>query len=117
MMLLEENWQSSDPRFWQVQPDHRYRFTVDELQWIEDEMTVKEIEVFYEVYDLCEKKMKAANLLRIPYALADWLITQRERRVRADEEYEQWVEEEEEIAYIMAQLDEDELPCLGANGA
>ncbi len=74
-------------------------------------MTVKEIEVFYEVYDVCEKKMKAANRLRIPYFLAEWLITQRERRARADEEYEQWLEEEEEIEYIMAQLDEDGLPC------
>ncbi len=54
--------------------------------------------------------MKTANLLRIPYALAEWLIKGRERSVREDEEYEQWVEEEEEIGYIMAQLDEDELP-------
>ncbi|GEM_PF-4132174 len=74
-------------------------------------MTVKEIQVFYEVYDLCEKKMKAANRLRMPFALAEWLIKQRERSVREDEEYEQWLEEEEEIGYIMAQLDEDELPC------
>ena len=74
-------------------------------------MTAKEIQVFYEVYDLCEKKMKAANLLRIPYALAEWLIKGRERGARADEEYEQWVEEEAEIGYIMAQLDDDELPC------
>ncbi|MCZ6625243.1 MAG: hypothetical protein O7B35_13620 [Deltaproteobacteria bacterium] len=111
LMLLEENWQSSDPRFWQVQPDHRYRFTVDELQWIEDEMTVKEIEVFYELYDFCEKKMQAANRLRLPYALSEWLIKQRERRDREEEEYEQWVEEEEEIGYIMAQLDEEELSC------
>ncbi len=74
-------------------------------------MTAKEIQVFYEVYDLCEKKMKTANLLRMPYFLAEWLIKQSERSVREHEEYEQWVEEEEEIGYIMAQLDEDGLPC------
>ncbi len=78
-----------------------------ELQCMEAEMTVKEVEVFYEVYDFCEKKMKAANLLRMPYALAEWLIKQSERRAREDEEYEQWEEEEAEIRYIMAQLDED----------
>ncbi len=109
--LLSENWENCDPKYWLFQPDHRYRFTVDELQWMEEEMTVKEIEVFYEVYDLCEKKMKTANRLRIPYALAEWLIKSRERRDREDEQYEQWVEEEEEIGYIMAQLDEDGLPC------
>ena len=65
-------------------------------------MTVKEIEAFYEVYDVCEKKMKAANRLQLPYSLAEWLIKQRERSVREDEEYEQWLEEEEEISYIMA---------------
>ena len=71
----------------------------------DDEMTVKEIEVFYEVYDLCEKKMKAANRLRLPYSVAEFLLKERERRDRKDEEYEQWLEEEEEISYIMAQLD------------
>ncbi len=55
--------------------------------------------------------MKAANRLGIPYSLAEWLIKQCERRAREDEQYEQWEEEEEEIRYIMAQLDEDELPC------
>ena len=113
LRLLEENWESSDPRFWQVQPDHRYRFTVDELLCMEEaEMTAKEIQVFYEVYDLCGKKMKAANLLRLPYSLAEWLITQRERRDREEEQYEEWVEEKQEIRCIMAQLDEDELSFL-----
>ena len=88
--LLRENWEDSDPKYWQFQPDHRYRFTVDELQCMEAEMTVKEIEAFYEVYDVCEKKMKAANRLQLPYSLAEWLIKQRERSVREDEEYEQW---------------------------
>jgi len=111
-MLLEENWHSSDPRFWIFQPDHRYRFTADELLCMEEgEMTAKEIQVFYEVYDLCEKKMKAANRLRIPYFLAEWLIKSRERRDREYEEYEQWEEEEAEIRYILAQLDEDGLSC------
>ena len=111
--LLRENWENCDPKYWQFQPDHRYRFTVDKLQWMEGaEMTVKEIQVFYELYDFCGKKMKAANLLRMPYYLAVWLITQRERSVRADEEYEQWEEEEAEIRYILAQLDEDEISCL-----
>ena len=112
--LLRENWENCDPKYWQFQPDHRYRFTADELLCMDQgEMTAKEIEVFYEVYDLCEKKMKAANLLGIPYFLAEWLIKGRERSVREDEQYEQWEEEEEEISYIMARLDEDELPCLG----
>ncbi len=106
LKLLEENWQTSDPKYWQFQPDHRYRFTVDKLQWLEDELTMKEIQVFYEVYDLCGKKMKAANRLRMPYSLAEWLIKQRERSVREDDKYEQWEEEEEEIGYIMAQLEE-----------
>jgi len=75
-------------------------------------MTEKEIEVFYELYDFCEKKMKVVNLLQMPYSLAEWLIKQRERRAREDEEYEQWVEEEEEIESIMGQLDEDEISCL-----
>ena len=110
--LLRENWENCDPKYWQFQPDHRYRFTANELLCMEDEMKAREIQVFYEVYDLCEKKMKAANLLRVPYALAEWLIKQRERRAREDEQYEQWVEEEEEIGYIMAQLDENELSCL-----
>jgi len=110
--LLRENWENCDPKYWQFKPDHRYRFTVDKLQWMEEEMTVKEIQVFYEVYDVCEKKMKAANRLHLPYALAEWLIKSRERSVREDEQYEQWVEEEEEISYIMAQLDEDELSNL-----
>ena len=70
-------------------------------------MTAKEIQVFYEIYDFCEKKMKAANLLRLPYSLAEWLITQSERRDREEEQYEEWEAEEEEIGYIMAQLDED----------
>ncbi len=110
--LLRENWENCDPKYWQFQPDHRYRFAAHELGDMEGaEMTVKEIQVFYEVYDLCEKKMKAANRLGIPYSLAEWLIKGRERSVREDEEYEQWLEEEEEIGYIMAQLDEDELPC------
>ena len=110
--LLRENWENCDPKYWQFQPDHRYRFTADELLCMkEGEMTAKEAQVFYEVYDLCEKKMKAANLLRLPYNLAEWLIKSRERSVRADEEYEQWVEEEAEIGYIMAQLDEDQPPC------
>jgi len=107
--LLRENWENCDPKYWLFQPDHRYRFTVGELQCMEAEMTVKELEVFYEVYDFCEKKMKAANLLGIPYFLAEWLINHRERRAREDEEYEQWEAEEEEISYIMAQLDEEEL--------
>jgi len=105
--LLRENWENCDPKYWQFQPNHRYRFTADELLCMDEgEMTVKEVQVFYEVYDLCEKKMKSANLLRIPYALAEWLIKQRERRAREDDKYEQWEEEEEEIGYIMAQLDE-----------
>ena len=105
--LLRENWENCDPKYWQFKPDHRYRFTADELLCMEEgEMTAKEAQVFYEVYDLCEKKMKAANRLRIPYSLAEWLITQRERRDREEEEYEQWEEEEEEIRYLMAQLDE-----------
>ena len=74
-------------------------------------MTVKEIQVFYEVYDRCEKKMKAANRLRLPYSVAEFLLKERERRAREEEEYEEWLEEEEEIGYIMAQLDEDGLPC------
>ena len=109
--LLGKNWQFSDPKYWQFQPDHRYRFTVGELQCMEAEMTVKEIEVFYELYDFCEKKMKVVNLLQMPYAVAEWLIKQRERRDREEEEYEQWEAEETEIGYIMAQLDEDGLPC------
>jgi len=40
----------------------------------------------------------------MPCALAEWLIKQSERRVREDDKYEQWEEEEEEIGYIMAQL-------------
>ncbi len=74
-------------------------------------MTVKEIQVFYEGYDRCEKKMKAANRLRLPYSVAEFLLKERERRAREEEEYEEWLEEEEEIGYIMAQLDEDGLPC------
>ena len=111
--LLSENWENCDPKYWQFQPDHRYRFPVHELEDMEGaEMTMQELEAFYQVYDLCGKKMKAANRLRMPYALAEWLIKQRERRVREDEEYEEWLEEEEEIGYIMAQLDEDGLPYL-----
>ena len=112
--LLRENWENCAPKYWHFQPDHRYRFTVDELQFMEEaEMSMKEIEVFYEVYDCCGKKMKAANRLQMPYFLAEWLIKQRERRAREDDQYEQWEEEEEEIGYIMARLDEDELPYLG----
>ncbi len=109
--LLRENWENCDPKYWLFQPDHRYRFTVGELLCMEAEMTAKEAQVFYELYDFCEKKMKVVNLLQMPYSLAVWLITQRARSVRADEEYEQWEAEEEEIREIMAQLEEDELPC------
>jgi len=108
LKLLEENWQSSDPKYWHFQPDHRYRFAAHELEDMEGaEMTMQELEAFYEVYDLCGKKMKAANRLGIPYFLAEWLIKQRDRSVREDEEYERWEEEEEGIGWIMAQLDED----------
>lgn len=106
--LLRENWENCDPKYWQFEPDHRYRFPVHELEDMEGaEMTIQELEAFYEVYDLCGKKMKTANRLRIPYALAEWLIKQPERRAREDDKYEQWEAEEEEIGYIMAQLDED----------
>lgn len=107
--LLRENWENCDPKYWQYQPDHRYRFAVHELQDMEGaEMTMKEIQVFYEVYDLCGKKMKVANRLRMPYALAEWLI----KSCKQDEKYQEWLEEEEEIDDIMDRLDEDELPCL-----
>ncbi len=110
--LLRENWENCDPKYWLFQPDHRYRFAAHELEDMEGaEMTMQELEAFYEVYDLCGKKMKTANRLRIPYALAEWLIKSRERSVREDDKYEQLEEEEEEIRYIMAQLDENELPC------
>ena len=102
--LLRENWENCDPKYRQFQPNHRYRFTVDELECMFGaEMTIQEIQIFYELYDLCKKKMKVANLLRIPYALAEWLIKRRERRLREDEKYEQWVAEEWEIRLIMAQ--------------
>jgi len=45
----------------------------------------------------------------MPYALAEWLIKQRERRLREHEEYEKWREQEEEISYIMGELEEDGL--------
>jgi len=75
----------------------------------EDIVTDKEVQAFYKVYDLTGKKMKAANLLRFPYYLAEWLLKQRERRLREDEEFEKWREQEEEISYIMGELEEDDL--------
>ena len=72
-------------------------------------VTEKEIQAFYKVYDLTGKKMKSANLLRMPYALAEWLIKQSERRLREYEEYEKWLEQEEEIRHVMFELDEDEM--------
>ncbi len=106
---MSGNWENCHPKYWEFEPDHRYRFPVDVFECMEGEeiVTDKEIQAFYKVYDLTGKKMKSANLLRMPYYLAVWLIKQRERSVRADEEYEQWEAEEEEIGYIMAQLEED----------
>ena len=102
--LLRENWENCDPKYRQFEPNHRYRFSVDGLRWMEaSEITIQEIQIFYELYDLCEKKMKVANLLRIPYALAEWLIKQRERRLREDEEHERLLAEEWEIRCILAQ--------------
>ena len=109
--LLSENWRQCHPKYWEFEPDHRFRFPVDAFECMEGEniVTEKEIEVFYKVYDLTGKKMKAANLLRMPYSVGEWLIRQRERRLREDEEYEKWREQEEEISYIMGELEEDGL--------
>ena len=58
--LLRENWENCDPKYWQFEPDHRYRFPVHELEDMEGaEMTMQELEAFYEVYDLCGKNMKS----------------------------------------------------------
>ena len=88
--MLSENWKNCHPKVWEFQPDHRYRFSVDDFRCMEGEdiVTDKEIQAFYEVYDLTGKKLKAANLLRISYALAEWFLKQRERTAREHDEYE-----------------------------
>ncbi len=109
--LLSENWENCHPKYWEFQPDHRFRFRADAFECMEGEnvVTDKEIQVFYQVYDLTGKKMKAANLLRMPYALAEWLIKQRELRLREDEEFEERLEQDQQIRYIMGELEDDDL--------
>ena len=61
-------------------------------------MTPKELEVFLATYDHFGLKMRAAHLRRFPYALGEWLIVQRERQLRWEEEFEA----EEEIPVTIA---------------
>ena len=107
--LLLQNWGRCDPAYWSYQPDHRYRFPSAELEAMAEHLMIpEEREAFYRVYDHLGLKMKVANLLRIPYALACWLIRDRERQVREEEEWERRSEAKEELVDLMADLlDED----------
>ena len=107
--LLEENWQSSDPRFWKFKPDHRFRFSASELYEMEELVTPKELEVFLATYDHFGLKMRAADLLGFPYSLGDWLIVQRERQLRWEEKFEAEEEKEEEFYDLLHELDAEDL--------
>ncbi len=109
LTLLEKNWQSSDPRFWIFQPDHRFRFGAPELQEMEELVTPKELEVFLATYDHFGLKMRAADLLGFPYSLGNWLIVQRERQLRWEEEFEAEEEKEEEFYDLLHELDAEDL--------
>jgi len=109
LKLLEENWQSSDPRFWIFQPDHRFRFGASELREMEDLVTPKELEVFLATYDHFGLKMRAADLLGFPYAFGEWLIVQRERELRWEEKFEAEEEKEEEFYDLLHELDAEDL--------
>jgi len=107
--LLEENWQSSDPRFWRFKPDHRFRFSASELYEMEELVTPKELEVFLATYDHFGLKMRAADLLGFPYSLGDWLIVQRERQLRWEEKFEAEEEKEAEFHDLLNELDAEDL--------
>ena len=104
--LLSVNWENCDPKYWELQPDHRYRFSINELRYIKHEkiVTDREIRLFYNAYDLTGKKMEAANLLRMPYALADWLIKRREREIREEKKLEELIKQEKDLKYITLRL-------------
>lgn len=104
--LLSVNWKNCDPKYWELQPDHRYRFSINELRYIKHEkiVTDREIRLFYNAYDLTGKKMEAANLLRMPYALADWLIKRREREIREEKKLEELIKQEKDLKYITLRL-------------
>ncbi len=71
---LAENWRNSDPRFWPWLPNFRYRFRAAELRAMADLMTEEEVDDLLGAYQISRSKMKAANSLKLPYALADRLI-------------------------------------------
>ena len=104
--LLSVNWENCDPKYWELQPDHRYRFSINELRYIKHEkiVTDREIRLFYNAYDLTGKKMEAANLLRMPYALADWLIKRREREIREEKKLEELIKQEKDLKHITLRL-------------
>ena len=104
--LLSVNWENCDPKYWEFQPDHRYRFSIKELRHMKCEkiVTTKEIRLFYNAYDLTGKKMVSANLLSMPYALSDWLIKRRERTIREDEKLEELIKQEKNLRYITPRL-------------
>jgi len=109
LKLLAENWQYSDPRFWNFKPDHRFRFGAPELQEMEELVTPKEREVFLATYDHFGLKMKAADLLGFPYSFGDWLIVQRERQLRWQDKFEAEEEKEEEFYDLLHELDAEDL--------
>ncbi len=71
---LSENWRNSDPRFWMWMPNHRYRFRAHELRAMENLVSEEETDQLLGAYQMSRSKMRAANSLRLPYALADRLI-------------------------------------------
>ncbi len=76
---------------------------------MEEFVTPKEREVFLATYDHFGLKMRAADLLGFPYSFGDWLIVQRERQLRWEEEFEAEEEREEEFYDLLHELDAEDL--------
>ncbi len=70
---LQANWDQADPRFRRWCPNQRYRFRSADLAEMAELVTPAEAFLLAVVIGQRASRMKAADDLRLPYALVDWL--------------------------------------------
>ena len=103
--LLAENWCECDPKYWEWQPNHRYRFATTDLEMMADLcVTPEERQGVYRLHDdLDMGTLQIARTLRMPYAIAEFLLHERKQLQRMEERQEREWERQEEIEEILVE--------------
>ena len=80
-LLLAQNWQECDPKYWLAKPSYRFRFATTDLMLMSDLcVSGEEREAVYRLRDdLHLGVLGISRSLRMPYALVEWLLAERKR--------------------------------------